>query len=381
MKNIKVMFLSAWYPNRITPLNGDFVERQAMAVAEQFPTTALHVAADADMKGDQFEIVHLQRGNLHETLVYFRRRRVNAFNKLLFIAGYLKGYHSILKSAGNPDIIHANIIYRESIMAYLFRLFTGIPYILSEHWTQYLHEKIPYAYRSRFLRIAVNNAAAVVTVTQNLSDALRKHGFRNNRFHVIPNVVDTGIFKPGKSRTEGKKRILHVSSMKEEHKNISGIIRTIARLSAIRKDFNFTFAGDASGEQMKLAGELGLSSDEMIFTGEVDHITVARLMKESDMLVMFSNIENLPCVILEAISCGVPVISTFVGGIHEWLTPGQGILVEPRDEDSLLKAIISIMDNKDQYKPDQLHQYAEDHFSNRVISEKLGAIYNSIVLK
>jgi glycosyltransferase involved in cell wall biosynthesis len=169
--------------------------------------------------------------------------------------------------------------------------------------------------------------------------------------------------------------------MKEEHKNISGIIRTIARLSAIRKDFHFTFAGDASGEQKKLAGEMGLSSDEMIFTGEVDHYTVARLMKESDMLVMFSNIENLPCVILEAISCGVPVISTSVGGIHEWLTPGKGILVEPRDEDSLLKAIINIMDNTEQYNPDQLHQYAEDHFSNRVISEKLGAIYNSVVLK
>ena len=384
---MKVLFLSSWFPNRVTPLNGDFVERHALAVSKICHTAVIHVASDNNISARFFEVHEIQKDALTEIIVYFKRKKVpvkpvsKLINNAFFGLGYVTGYRRLIKKFGKPDIIHGNIIFPISVIAWLFSILIGIPYILSEHWTIYLSgesKKIP---DGLFIRKAVRKSGALVPVTWNLQKSLAKLGYAT-KYYVVPNVVDTEKFKPGDPHSpEKKKRLLHVSSMKEDHKNISGIIRTIKRLHDIRNDFICTFAGEASDQQQELAVELGLSGDTIVFAGEVTHDEVATLMQKSHFLVMFSRIENLPCVILEALSCGIPVISSDVGGISEWISTSNGILVKPGDEDALLEGLVNMMDNYEKYNPEKLHRFAIKNFSPAIIAGQFNEIYLQVMQK
>lgn len=378
---MKVLFLSSWFPNRVTPYNGDFVERHAIAVSGICPAAVLHVQADHHPEGNDFEVTVKRNRSLLEIIVYVKKyhNKIKSLERIINLIrygyGYLSAYRILKKEFGSPDIIHANIIFPVAVAAWLWSIITGVPYIISEHWTGYLTgNKLDFP-SGWLVRRAVSSAFALTPVTKNLEITLRKHGY-TGRFIVVPNVVDTNVFLPGPEPiTVEKTRMLHVSSMKEEQKNIMGIIRAVKRLSEIRQDFTMTFIGDFQPRQKALVKDMGLPEEMITFTGEIPHAEVAEAMRRSDMLVMFSNVENLPCVILEAISCGIPVLATDTGGISEWIGESNGMLVQPRNEDGLLAALEFMLDNLKKYNKDDLHRFAVEHFSNEVIAEKFHDIY------
>jgi glycosyltransferase involved in cell wall biosynthesis len=373
---MKVLFLSSWFPNRVSPLNGDFVERHALAVSKICTTSVIHVASDIQIKGHFFEIHEIQKQDLFEIIIYFKRSSIGLFNQLSYVLGYFIGYRMVLKKSGKPDVIHANIIFPVSHIAWLFHMVTRIPYIISEHWTIYLSSDKKLIPSGRLIKLAVKQAFALVPVTRNLMKALQELGYENNYF-IVPNVVNTKVFTPSSHVLPGDyKHLIHVSSMKEEQKNISGIIKAVHKLRKIRNDFNFTFIGEVHDEQIQLASDLGLFNGTVIFEGMKQHDEVAAAMQKSHIFVLFSRVENLPCVILEALSCGLPVISSDVGGISEWISDSNGILVKPNDENELIEAMKNMLDNYQKYSIPSLHRFATDNFGEAAIAEKFYTIYN-----
>lgn len=375
---MKVLFLSSWFPNRTAPYNGDFVERHAIAISKICTTSVLHVIPDDNPACPWLEITEAKKDRLYEVIIYFRRftRWPQAVNRLLnyilYTIGYYKGYLKIKKVLGKPDIIHANVVFNISVIAWVFKFLFGIPFIISEHWTLF-HTKKPSEIKGSFGRFAAKRAFALIPVSISLRDAMIKHGFDND-YRVVPNVVDTNLFKLKKANNQIR-RFLHVSSMKEEQKNISGILCTLQRLYLTRTDFTFTFAGEVQPGQISLAESFGLLNHPVVFRGMLNHHQVAELMQESDVLVMFSRFENLPCVILEALSCGIPIISTDVGGIREWINEHNGILINEGDEDALYEAFITMMEQHDKFDPENLRNYAIEHFGEDVIAREFIEIY------
>ena len=83
--------------------------------------------------------------------------------------------------------------------------------------------------------------------------------------------------------------------------------------------------------------------------------------------------------IAEAFSCGLPVISSDVGGISEWVNESNGILVPSEDEDRLLQALVYIIEHHAEYSRDKLRQYAELHVSPGVIAGQFAGLYKLAV--
>jgi glycosyltransferase involved in cell wall biosynthesis len=176
-------------------------------------------------------------------------------------------------------------------------------------------------------------------------------------------------------------KITHVSCFEDKSKNISGIIRTIKKLSDIRQDFECIFIGDGIDKPKleKYSADLGLNNKFIFYKGLLTGNDLANELSESDFLLMFSNYENMPVVINESLACGVPVISSNVGGIAEYLKPDFGLLVEPRNEDALLSAIIKMMDNYQNYDKNKLHDFAKNNFTYDIIGKQFLDIYKNSI--
>ena len=107
-------------------------------------------------------------------------------------------------------------------------------------------------------------------------------------------------------------------------------------------------------------------------------------MRRADAFVLFSRYENLPCVILEAWSTGLPVIATEVGGVGEHLGghPELGALIASEDEAALTAAIVGMAEAKKQgQRPDALAiaAYAEERFSMTAVGRQIVEAYRSVL--
>ena len=97
--------------------------------------------------------------------------------------------------------------------------------------------------------------------------------------------------------------------------------------------------------------------------------------RQTDCFVLFSDYENLPCVISEAMASGLPVIATRVGGVPEQVRPGMGILVAPGDEAGLAKAMGDILDKNIHFDRPAIRRFAEENYSYGEVGKRFLHLY------
>lgn len=389
VKKIKVLFLSAWYPSIVDPMLGLFVERHARAVAMKCNTAVLYVQPCQQEISVKFKTEIKKEQDFIQIIVYYNNvlLKFPILTYLLKTCRYLRayriGFREVKKQFGDYDIIHVNILTRTGVIALSKKIFSGKPYIITEHWSRYLALTNTYRgfFRKILTRIIVKNASAVTTVTDDLKEAMIRHKLNNPNFKVIPNVVDTDAFTIGKKKEDPVINILHVSCFEDRSKNISGILRVLKKISGIRNDFICWMVGDGMDKPKieKLAKELELHNRKVFFPGLKENRELIEFYQNSDFLLMFSNYENMPVVIPEAFSCGLPVIATEVGGIPEVINDSNGILVKVKDEIALENAINKMLDAYKTFDNNKLRNFAIQNFSKEVVSESFYNIYKQII--
>jgi glycosyltransferase involved in cell wall biosynthesis len=377
-----ILFLSSWFPDRITRTNGDFVKRHAEAVASAFPVTFIFVKHDPSMASTR-ETVKSSTGNYREAIVYFRTkgRFLQRFrNTVTYFSIYRKEYRKLVRESGKPDIVHANITYPIGVVALYLKIRYGIPYVISEHWSAYLQANSGKLspIRKKIDRLILKKAGCVMPVTQDLKHSMEMIGYKA-KYCIVPNVVDVGKFKPAIIPSGTVKSFIHLSTLYDEVKNISGIIEAVRLLSLERQDFMVNMYGYAELEEhIKNAESAGINEKFIRFHGEIPYGEVPSKLPRSISLLLFSNYESLPCVIVEALACGIPVISTDVGGIKEYITAREGILVDRGNIRQLVEAMGYMLDHYPDFDKTHLREYADRHFSIRAIATQFGNIYRSV---
>ena len=377
---MNILHLLSWFPTPDDPTLGNFCVRMIDSLPEDCHSVILSVCDGKDMTRS-YEVKEIPGTHHTHVQLYIRPPKINILRKLKMLRMYQYGLRYIKKRFFKPDLIHLHVSYPLGQVALLWHQLYGFPYVMTEHWTIYQpqnKEVLKGALKRKIVKIA-NHASLIMPVSLDLQHCMEGHGIRN-RFQVIYNLVNTHLFKLGTPKHDnGKKRMLHISTLRDEAKNFSGILRTIERLRQQRDDFELHIIHDYEAPEFQtFVKDHGLS-DCVIFHGKKTSEEVAQAFAETDFFVLFSNFENLPCVIVEAFASGVPVLSTAVGGIAEILSPERGILIPSGDEDALLHGMNTLLDNSQTYDREAIRKYALSTFDAQLIGKQIYEQYLTIV--
>jgi glycosyltransferase involved in cell wall biosynthesis len=177
----------------------------------------------------------------------------------------------------------------------------------------------------------------------------RRYGLSEKRLRLLPNVIDTDLFPMKPLRSDGIVTLLLAGRLSAE-KRADRFLRLLSRLrKESRIEIRGIIAGDGplQSEMKSLALNLGLGYPAVEFTGHIDNM--ASLYHRSDLLVLTSEFEGTPNVILEAMASGLPVVATAVGGVLEVVVENKtGSLLAPYDEDKMSAMIAGFAASPDQ---------------------------------
>ncbi|MBQ6305238.1 MAG: glycosyltransferase [Bacteroidales bacterium] len=390
---MNILHLLSWFPTPDDPTLGNFCVRMIDALPEECHSVILSVCDGKNM-AKSFEVKEIPGAHHTHVQIYIRPPKINAIRKLKMLRMYQYGLKYIKKHFFNPDLIHLHVTYPLGQVALLWKKLLGYKYVLTEHWTIYQPQNkdvLVGKLKRKIIKIA-NNAELIMPVSLDLQQCMEGHGVCNH-FQVIYNLVNTDMFKLGQPcidsslRTNlrgndmhgGKKRMLHISTLRDEAKNFSGILRVIERLRQQRDDFELHVIHDYDAPEFKAFVKEHHLEDCVIFHGKKTSAEVAQAYQDADFFVLFSNFENLPCVIVEAFASGVPVLSTSVGGIAEIVSPERGILIPQGDEEALLQGMNQMLDHCREYDREAIRDYAIKTFAAQNIGQQIFEQYKKVV--
>jgi glycosyltransferase involved in cell wall biosynthesis len=285
------------------------------------------------------------------------------------IAGMLAALRRLRHEGWRPDIVHAHV-YSAGLPALVLGRLSRAPVVVSEHFTGFQRGLIT-GYDRFTARLAFRHADLVAPVSEDLARQVRAIEPRA-RIRVVENVVDTAVFHPAGEPPEapsaGPARLLTVAALAAK-KGHADLLEAIVEL---RRDRDVTL--DLRADLERRAQALGLA-DVVRFRGELPKAEVAEFMRRSDLFVLPSLFENLPCVLLESLASGLPFVATAVGGVPELVDGTGGVLTPPGDPRALAGAIARALDQRARIDPHALADRAEHRFGYETFERTWSRIY------
>lgn len=120
-------------------------------------------------------------------------------------------------------------------------------------------------------------------------------------------------------------------------------------------------------------------SNQVHLLGQKNKSEIFDYLKSSDAFILPSRHENFSVSVLEAMSCGNPVIATICGGIKECINSSNGLLVGVDDEAQLTKALDDMYFNISKYDRAEIRKNCISKYSPESIVRQLESVYNEIL--
>jgi glycosyltransferase involved in cell wall biosynthesis len=184
--------------------------------------------------------------------------------------------------------------------------------------------------------LAANSRAAV--------QAMISLGCPEDKLHFLPNVIDLNRFHPGSNRGSRQLTILGVGRLGPE-KRFDRFLRVLVLL---KKSCNIPFRAIIAGDGLlrreleEMSHSVGLGPHILEFCGSVAEVET--LYRKANLLLLTSDHEGTPNVVMEAMASGLPVVSTAVGGVSDLVRHGvTGFLSEPGDDQALADGLGTLL--------------------------------------
>jgi glycosyltransferase involved in cell wall biosynthesis len=257
-----------------------------------------------------------------------------------------------------PDVVHVHTGC--AVTPELVRLVTrlrGVPYVAHVHLMvrpssragRLLLPMYQRVFFARFLRAA----ARVICLTDAMRECVAESfGVPRERIAVVPNGVDTDLFRPGPPGTRAARELLFVGRLTAQ-KNVLMAVEAMAALPDAT--LRVVGTGEQRADVERRIAELGLSN--VYVEGSLAAADLVRYYQRATAVLMPSSHEGLPLVLLEAMAAGAPVVCSALPELLE--TGGDAVVaVDPLDADRLASALRALLDEPE--RRDRLSRAARE---------------------
>jgi glycosyltransferase involved in cell wall biosynthesis len=210
-----------------------------------------------------------------------------------------------------------------------------------------------FAASARWVKPSMARAARLVVPSGFLQQVFSEIGMS---CAIIPNIIDLETFYPAPEPPADAVFTLVITRNLEPIYGLDTAIRALALAREVIPDIQLKIAGSGpQGAELEyLVEQLGLGG-AVAFLGRLERAEIVALYHSAHAMLNPSRVDNMPNSVLEALACGLPVISTRVGGVPYIVQDGQtAVLVDPDNEQQMAEAIVRL------YKDSKLRRQLRD---------------------
>ena len=257
------------------------------------------------------------------------------------------------------DLMHVHYAIPHATSAWVAReMLAGerdLPIVTTLHGTDVTLVGLHPSFRP-ITSFSINRSQGLTAVSRYLRDeTVRDFDVPRDRIEVVPNFVDTDVWRPGKEPCHrsslapaGEKIVMHISNFRPV-KRVEDVVEVFARI-AKKVDARLVFVGDGPERPRALdrAIELGVRP-KVLFLGK--HASVDELLACADLFLLPSENESFGLAALEAMACGAPVVASSAGGIPELIAHGEtGYLFDVGAVDDMAAGGIEILSDPERWR-------------------------------
>lgn len=234
-----------------------------------------------------------------------------------------------------------------------------------------------------FEKVIFKKSAKILALSAYTGNSItRQYNIDSKKLEVTNFPIDTNVFYPDKSTVNvGADYILLVARINDPRKNINLLLKSFLIVKEKFPDIKLVLAGDKpSNSLLSITDELNISKS-IVFLEKMPREMLVDYYRGAKLFVLPSFQEGLGIVVLEAMACGTPIISTMCGGPEELIeNSGGGMLVSAFSENELSKAIIELLedDSKRVKMGKCAAEYIVKNHSIAIVSEIFAKSYQEV---
>lgn len=365
-KRLKVLHITKWFPNEVDPQNGIFIQRHIEAVADSVDNYILFVY-ESPLQEETVKAYRSTQpfGTLFR--VPFRtgiRSMHKWFTKLAVFQYYI--YNVV-----QPDLIHFHIATPDQALAAMLAHHRNIPFVVSEHWGGYLDKRFAsFTFlQRRMVKYLMKKAHCVLPVSQVLLNGMRANALQFQA-EVVPNVVRVPM---AASKKFPDFTFVMIADMDDAIKRIREVITAFHHVVEMYPNVSLEIIGGGP-DYDKVQDHVDTMDLQACVKlhGRKPQEEAMEILAASHCLLINSVRETFSVVGVEALSLGVPVISSPCGGPESYLDEAYSILTGA--EMDLPTAMKHMYNNYETYQKG-VQKFHALPFQMDVIGERLAQVY------
>jgi len=298
----------------------------------------------------------------------------------------------------NVDVIHLHE-YRtfQNIVISHYAKKQGVPYVLQAHGSLpriMAKQRLKWIYDVLFGYRLLRDASKVIALSRMEAEQYRGMGVPEEKIAVIPNGIDLseygdlppkGYFKKRFDIDEDEKIALYLGRI-HKIKGIDILVKAFAEVNEKLNDVRLVIVGPDDGylSELKLMIKALKIENNVLIVGPLYGEEKLEAYIDADVYVLPSKYETFPIGLLEAYSCGKPVVASRVGGLKDLVVDEKtGLLVEPGDVKQLQRSMLYLLNNYNKAKEMSLkgRDIVRENFTIEKVVDRLERLYEDAICR
>lgn len=338
-----ILLLPINYPNSYSFVSGIFFKDQAEALSLNNKVGVLAligISVKQVLKDFKFNFGFFKDASkvVSFRYQYFSIPKLMWLNNLVRLYLGKKYFIKYISEFGMPDVVHVHVYLAGDLARWIKNRY-GIPYIVTEHSTLFLENKKIPVFHQKIIARVFKDSLHNISVGEDLQKSMKDNfGIQST---IVYNTVNTSFFNVDGKIVGNKKEFTFVNiGVFNKRKNHDLLLRSFKKAFKGSENYRIIIVGGGSEKKniVKLIKILNLSK-QVILMDAATKDEIKNLLSISDCFILTSHKETFGVVLIEAMSAGLPVISTKSGGPESIITDERiGILCD-FSEDSVSNAM------------------------------------------